>query len=89
MSVSSTIVINIIILLLQFLIGLTKFKTFGLILILISCAIFLTTNDDIFYDLAVTQLIVFFVMYVLNRLTSIVLSKRKNKDIDKSKIKDL
>lgn len=89
MEINSFIIINIIIILLQFFISLTKYRHLGLILIIISSIIFLIFKHENFYNLALTQSIIFILMFIIHKLFEISLNKKRNKEIEIMKIKDL
>lgn len=89
MEVSSIIILNILVLVLQFYISFTRFKNYGIILVLFSCIVFLLTKQDIYYDLALAQLLIFILLFAVDKLTKNLLNKKRNKEIDKMKIKDL
>lgn len=89
MIIDKWIIINVIVLVLQFAISMTKFKNFGLLMIIVSCISFMISKEEQLYNLALFQFIIFFITFVISKLSEIVLKKKRNNDVDKSKIKDL
>ncbi len=82
-------VINIIVLIVQVLIAFTKFRKFGILLVIASCIAFLVSKDELVYDLALVQFIIYFVLLVVFEIKNSITKKKKNKEIDIMKIKDL
>lgn len=89
MEVNSSIVINIIVLIVQVLISFTKYRKFGIVFVIISCIVFLLSKDEIIYNLALTQFIIYFVLIVVLEIKKCINNKKKNKEIEIMKIKDL
>lgn len=89
MEVNSWIILNIVVLIIQILVSFTKFKNYGMILIVITSICFLIFKQENFYNLALTQLIIFISLLIVNKLFLSSLNKKTNKEIEKVKIKDL
>lgn len=89
MEVNSWIILNIVVLIVQILVSFTKFKNYGMILIIITSICFLIFKQENLYNLALTQFIIFMILFILNKLFLSSLNKKKNKEIEKVKIKDL
>ncbi len=89
MEVNSWIILNIIVLIVQILVSFTKFKNYGMILIIITSICFLIFKQENLYNLALTQLIIYISLLIVNKLFLSSLNKKTNKEIEKVKIKDL
>ena len=89
MIIDKWIIINVIILVLQFGISMTKYKYLFLAMVIVSCVSFMISKEEQLYNLALFQFIIFFITFVISKLSEIVLKKKRNNDVDKSKIKDL
>ena len=89
MIIDKWIIINVIILVLQFGISMTKYKYLGLAMVIVSCVSFMISKEEQLYNLALFQFIIFFITFEISKLYEIVLKKKRNNDVDKSKIKDL
>lgn len=89
MEVNSWIILNIIVLIIQILISFTKFKNYGIVLIIITSICFLIFKQENLYNLALTQFIIFISLLIVNKLFLYSLNKKTNKEIEKVKIKDL
>lgn len=89
MELNSWIILNIIVLIVQILVSFTKFKNYGMILIIITSICFFIFKQENLYNLALTQLIIYISLLIVNKLFLFSLNKKTNKEIEKVKIKDL
>ncbi len=89
MVINSNIIFFIIALLVQVLISFTKFRKFGILFVIISCIVFLILRDEMIYNLALTQFIIYFVLLVVFEIINHYMDKKKTREIDILKIKDL
>ncbi len=77
MEVNSSIVINIIVLILQVLISFTKYRKFGIVLVIASCIAFLVSKEEVIYDLALTQFMIYFVLLIVFEIKKSINNKKK------------
>lgn len=89
MEINSWIIVNIIVLIIQVSVAFTKFKKYGLTLIVITSTCFLIFKRENLYNLALTQFTVFIALFITDKLLLGSLNKKRNKEIEKLKIKDL
>lgn len=89
MEIEITIIIFVIGLLLEVIVSSFKNKIFSTIPVIISSIVFIITKEENWYILAFYQVIMCFIWLVMQNSIKIILKKKRNSEIEKTKIKDL
>ena len=89
MKIETIIIIYVIGLLLEVIISLFKNKIFTTIPVIISSIVFVITKEENWYLLAFYQVIMCFISVITQYIVKAILKKKRNSEVDKSKIKDL
>lgn len=89
MKIETIIIIYVIGLLLEVIISLFKNKIFTTIPVIISSIVFVITKEENWYLLAFYQVIMCFISVITQYIVKAIWKKKRNSEVDKSKIKDL